>query len=110
LEKVRRVPISVSSGPDPLVLQRGPLLVEIGLRPFSFTVRRRGRRLLRAGGLWVADGTIYDHFVQFTEGVVAREELSPTERALRAEIARRDEHQVSLALTLQGGQIGRAHV
>ena len=47
------------------------------LRPFSLTVRRAGRRLLRAGGVWVADGTIHDHFIQFTEGVVPREAAAP---------------------------------
>ena len=43
--------------------------VEIALRPFELTVRRAGRRLLRSMGAWVADGTVHDHFIQFTEGV-----------------------------------------
>ncbi|HUO70134.1 MAG TPA: TIM-barrel domain-containing protein [Solirubrobacteraceae bacterium] len=96
--------MSVSSGPDLVLAQCGMLRIEISLRPFSFTVRRAGRRVLRAAGLWVADGTIHDHFVQFTEGVVAREELSPHERALRAVLAARGEHELVLALTLQGGR------
>ena len=58
--------------PD-LVLERGLLTVEVSLRPFGFTVRRDERALIRGGGAWVADGTIHDHFIQFTEGVVARE-------------------------------------
>ena len=69
---------------EQVLLERGALRVELTLRPFSFTVRRNGRRLLRSGGLWVADGTVHDHFVQFTEGVLAAEELSPPERAVRA--------------------------
>lgn len=34
-----------------LLLQRGRLSLELELRPFSFTLRRDGRRLLRNGGL-----------------------------------------------------------
>jgi hypothetical protein len=64
-----------------LALRRGSLGIEIALRPFSFTIRRAGRRLVRSGGLWVADGTIRDHFIQLTEGVVAREERSPRRAA-----------------------------
>lgn len=40
-----------------------------------------------SGGIWAAEGTIEDHFVQFTEGVVAQEELSPPQRAPRAACA-----------------------
>ncbi len=48
------------------------------LRPFSLSVQRSGRRLLRSAGVWVAEGTIHDQFVQFTEGVVrARGAKSP---------------------------------
>jgi alpha-glucosidase (family GH31 glycosyl hydrolase) len=101
---------SVTSGPELVVLERDAVRVEIVLRPFAFTVRRAGRRLLRAGGLWVADGTIHDHFVQFTEGVVAREELSPAERAQRAEVLERDTHEVTLAIQLQGGRRARLRV
>ena len=74
--------MSIALSSDPVVLERGELRVEIVLQPFSLTVRRRGRRLLRAAGAWVAQGTVHDHFIQFTEGVVAREELAPPERAL----------------------------
>jgi Glycosyl hydrolases family 31 len=95
---------SVSAGAELVVLARGRVRVEIALRPFAFTVRRAGRRLLRAGGLWVADGLVHDHFVQFTEGVVAREELSPAERASRAEVSERGVDGIELALRLQGGR------
>ncbi|MGA2928046.1 MAG: TIM-barrel domain-containing protein [Solirubrobacteraceae bacterium] len=95
---------------DAVALTRGSVVVEIGLRPFTLTIRRAGRRLLRAGGIWVADGTIHDHFVQFTEGVLAREERSPAQRGLRAEVATRDEHGVELAVTLQGGREARLRV
>ena len=62
--------------------------VEIALRPFELTIRRAGRRLVRSLGAWVADGTVHDHFIQFTEGVVAREELAPVERAAVARVQR----------------------
>ena len=97
--------------PDPgaaeLALARGSLRVELTLRPFGFTVRRSGRRLLRSGGLWVADGTNDDHFVQLTEGVIAREELAPTERALRSAVAVDEGHAIALELKFDGGRDGR---
>ena len=77
---------SISSGVEEVVIERGSLRVELGLRPFTVTVRRSGRRLLRAGGAWALEGTVHDHFVQFTEGVVAREQHGPEERALRAQV------------------------
>jgi alpha-glucosidase (family GH31 glycosyl hydrolase) len=98
------VSVTVSSAPDRLVLQRGPLLLVIELRPFSFTLRRGGRRLMRAGGAWVAEGTVHDHFVQFTEGVVAREQLAPAERALRAEVTELAGAGVAFRIALQGGR------
>ena len=69
-----------------LTLSQGRLTAEITLRPFSLTLRRDGRRLLRNLSAWVADGTANDHFVQFTEGVVANENLGPHERVTRAEV------------------------
>ncbi len=77
---------SVSVGSEEVVLSGGQLRVDIVLRPFSFTIRRAGRRLLRAGGAWVADGTNQDQFVQFTEGVIAHEVLTPAEPALHAAV------------------------
>src|ERR1700733_10841833 len=79
---------SVPAAADELVLERGELRVEISMRPFAFTVRRAGRRLLRSGGVWVADGVIGDQFLQFTEGVLAREDRQPAEPALYARPAR----------------------
>ena len=84
--------------------------VEIALRPFAFTVRRRGRRLLRAGGVWVADGTVHDHFVHFTEGVLAREERSPRERAQRCDSFLSGDSGAVLELRLQGGRAARLRI
>jgi alpha-glucosidase (family GH31 glycosyl hydrolase) len=95
---------SVTAGAELVELQRGALRVEITLRPFAFTVRRSGRRLLRAGGVWVADGQIHDHFVQLTEGVMAHEDLAPAERAVRAEVTTSDDAGIGLSLSLQGGR------
>jgi alpha-glucosidase (family GH31 glycosyl hydrolase) len=88
----------------PGVLERAELRVELELRPFSFTVRRAGRRLIRAAGVWAAGGTSADHFVQMTEGVIPVEQLEPPERALKAEVAELDEQLITLALTLEGGR------
>jgi alpha-glucosidase (family GH31 glycosyl hydrolase) len=95
---------------DELVLERGDLRVQIVLRPLSFTVRRAGRRLLRSAGLWVAEGTIQDQFVQFTEGVIAREELSPHERALVATVVSLQAGEVVLAVSLHGGRAARLRI
>ena len=97
------VPLS-SDDRQPLVLEHGPLRVEITLRPFAFTVRRAGRRLLRSGGVWVADGTVHDHFIALTEGVLANEDRSPVERAAGAEAGIRAASEFTLALKLDGGR------
>jgi alpha-glucosidase (family GH31 glycosyl hydrolase) len=86
------------------VLERAELRVELELRPFSFTIRRARRRLIRAGGVWVAGGTSADHFVQMTEGVIPVEQLEPPERALKAEISELGEDDLTLLLTLDGGR------
>ena len=78
------------------------------MRPFAFTIRRDGRRLLRAGGAWLADGEIRDQFVQFTEGVIADEERSPAQRARHAILMRETERGVCLSFRLDGGRA--AHV
>ena len=101
---------SILAGSEQVVLERGALRVEVALRPFSFTVRRSGRRLLRAGGVWVADGIVHDHFVQFTEGVVAGEELSPSEPARRGRVGTLDGDGIELALALEGGRAARLGV
>ncbi|MDQ6728859.1 MAG: hypothetical protein M3022_00780, partial [Actinomycetota bacterium] len=61
-----------------------------------FIVRRAGRCLLPAGGLWAAEGTIGDRFIHLTEGVVADEARSPHERAVVAEVAHRGDGWVRL--------------
>jgi alpha-glucosidase (family GH31 glycosyl hydrolase) len=96
----------ITAGAEQVVLERGPVRVELDLRPFALTIRRAGRRLMRAGGVWVADGAIRDHFVQFTEGVVASEERSPPERALRGRVLDSSDNGVRLSLRLQGGREG----
>jgi len=94
-------------GAEHVVLERGALLIELELRPFSITIRRAGRRLMRSGGVWVADGTSQDHFVQMTEGVIPQEDLGPHERALRGEVRSRSADGVDLSLRLEGGREAR---
>ena len=100
--------LSIAAQSDSALLDAGRLRVEVSLRPFAFTIRRNGRRLLRGGGAWLADGEVRDQFVQFTEGVIAHEERSPTQRARHAILMRRIEHGVCLSFRLDGGRA--AHV
>jgi alpha-glucosidase (family GH31 glycosyl hydrolase) len=95
---------------DTVVLERGRLRVEIALRPFELTIRRSGRRLVRSMGAWVAEGTVHDHFIQLTEGVVAAEELAPLERAAAARVRRLAADRVVLAVELTGGRRARLEV
>ena len=77
--------ISILAKPDAITLERGELGIEISMRPFSFTIRRAGRSLLRAAGIWVAEGAVLDQFIQLTEGVMAHEadrEVTLVEREL----------------------------
>ena len=99
-----------ASDADALVLELGPLRVEIALRPFELTVRRAGRRLVRSLGAWVAEGTVHDHFIHFTEGVVAREELAPVERARAAAVQRHSVDRATLVVELSGGRRARLEV
>ncbi len=87
-----RRPRSARRGPmpEPLVLERGPVRVTVGLDPLAIEIRR-GRRLIRELRLWAAGGEARDQFVQLTEGVLAAEELeraAPFERGARRRPAR----------------------
>ncbi len=114
---------TIAAGPDQVRIQRGALSLQIALRPFAFTLARAGHTLLRSGGLWAAEGTVHDQFIQLTEGIIASEELAPLERAVRAELDRSGsqaeggsgseaeggsgsagEHELQLALRLDGGR------
>ena len=103
-------PPTIFTGAEDAVLERGELRLELSLRPFAFTLRRAGRRLLRAGELWVADGVVHDRFIKFTEGVVAHEELVPAERAQRASVLSAREDGIELLVTLRGGREARLRV
>jgi alpha-glucosidase (family GH31 glycosyl hydrolase) len=100
--------VSISTEADTAELRAGALTVQVSVRPFSFTIRRNGRSLLRSGGAWVADGEIRDQFVQFTEGVIANEDRLPLQRARHAILMRHTETGVSLSFRLDGGRA--AHV
>jgi alpha-glucosidase (family GH31 glycosyl hydrolase) len=112
-----RLPVGESSGvrrqvsivhhTGDVVLQRASLRVEIALRPFELTVYRGERRLMRSVGAWVAEGAVHDHFIQLTEGVVAREELAPRERAVSATVERGAQDGATLSVELSGGRRAR---
>jgi len=69
------------------VLRAGAVEVTVTLAPFSITVARRGRQLVHAARVWMADGVVHDQFIQLTEGVIPREELERVQRIERAELA-----------------------
>jgi alpha-glucosidase (family GH31 glycosyl hydrolase) len=93
-----------------VALSRGPLSVDIVLRPLSVTLRRDGRRVLRSAGLWAAEGSAADHFVQLTEGVIVNETLAPCELAASATVMAQSEDAVTLRVRLRGGRQGSLHL
>jgi alpha-glucosidase (family GH31 glycosyl hydrolase) len=93
-----------TAGADAVMLERGRLRVEIALQPFELTVYRGDRRLVRSLGAWVADGTVHDHFIPLTEGVVPHEDLSPVERARAAVVRGCSADRATLVLSLSGGR------
>ena len=98
------MPVKSATVADALVLSRRRLEVEIARRRVAIDVRRDGRRLIRRFGIWCADGEIGDQFIQFTEGVLPREELEVPERAASASVAEPLADGVDLALRFAGGR------
>ena len=97
-----RMPVSTATVLDGLVLERGPLRVEIAQHPFCIHVRRDGRRLVRALGLFAVEGEIEDQFIQFTEGVIAAEQLDLPERVVAVSVAEPLADGVQLAVRCEG--------
>jgi alpha-glucosidase (family GH31 glycosyl hydrolase) len=104
------MPVKAATVAGALVFERGHLSVEIALHPFSVHVRRDGRRLIRGLQVWVAEGEIDDLFIQFTEGVVAREALELPERVVAASVAEPLADGVELAVQFEGGRGGRLRI
>ena len=104
------MPVHTAAVADTFVLSRGALHVEILRRPFAIHVLRDGRRLLRGFGLWCADGAAADRFIQFTEGVIASEQLEIPERVVSASLAEPLADGADLALRFAGGRRGRLRV
>src|SRR5258708_31986669 len=105
VENHARMQTTVSAAGEAVILERGELRVELGLQPFSLTLRRANRRLLRNATFWAADGTVNDQFIHLTEGVLAHEELAFAQRAVRAELTDRSATAVELALVLREGRV-----
>ena len=104
------MPVHAATGADALVLSRGRLRVEITQHPFAIDVRRDGRRLIRRFRIWCADGEVRDQFIQFTEGVIAAEELEVAERVASASLAEPLVDGAELALRFDGGRAGRLRI
>jgi alpha-glucosidase (family GH31 glycosyl hydrolase) len=93
-----------------LMFDRGAVRVEIAQHPFAVHVRRDGRRLIRGLGVWPVGGAVHDQFIQFTEGVMAREELGLPERVVAASVAEPLADGVELAIQFEGGRAGRLRI
>jgi len=104
------MPVTTATVADALVLDRGALRVEIAQHPFAVHVRRDGRRLIRGLGAWAVEGEICDQFIQFTEGVMAREELGLPERIVAASLAEPLADGVELVVHCEGGRTGRLRI
>ncbi|HEV7805259.1 MAG TPA: TIM-barrel domain-containing protein [Solirubrobacteraceae bacterium] len=104
------MPVTTATVANALVLERRALRVEISQRPFAVDVRRDGRRLIRGLGVWAVDGEVHDQFIQFTEGVIAREELALPERVVTANVAEPLADGVLLAVRCEGGRPGRLRI
>ena len=102
------MPVTSETVSGALVLERGALRVEICRHPFGVHVRRDGRRLIRGLGEWVAEGEVHDQFIQFTEGVVARE--ASCQSASSRERRRAAGDGALLAVRCEGGRAGRLRI
>ncbi|MDX6691891.1 MAG: alpha-D-xyloside xylohydrolase [Solirubrobacteraceae bacterium] len=102
--------VSTATVLDGLVFERGAVRVEIVHHPFSIHVRRGGRRLIRALGLFGIDGEIEDMFIQFTEGVIAGEDLGLPERVVSAGVAETLADGTELTVRCEGGRRGRLRI
>jgi hypothetical protein len=88
--------------PDRVDVVRGAVSVSVALRPFEVTIRR-GRRVVRGLGVRLHDGVVRDQFVQWTEGVIAHEDLGdPVDAGAVLEIEPREDG-VLLLLELTDG-------
>jgi alpha-glucosidase (family GH31 glycosyl hydrolase) len=86
--------------------------VEITRHPFAIDVRRDGRRLVRGLGLWAADGTIGDQFIELTEGVIASEQHELPERVVGVTVAEPLADGIELAVRCggEGDRRGRLRI
>jgi alpha-glucosidase (family GH31 glycosyl hydrolase) len=110
VENLAAMPVNTAIVADVLVLARASLRIEVTQHPFAIDVRRDGRRLIRRFGIWCADGEICDQFIQFTEGVIASEELEVAERVASASVAELLADGAELAVRFDGGRAGRLRI
>jgi alpha-glucosidase (family GH31 glycosyl hydrolase) len=102
--------VSIAVQSDTARLAGGRVTVDVTAQPFSLTIRRDGRSVLRGVGAWVADGLIRDRFLALTEGVVAHEERAPAQRAQHAPLMRRGSRGLTLGFRLGDGRCARLGV
>ncbi|MBA2439296.1 MAG: glycoside hydrolase family 31 protein [Thermoleophilaceae bacterium] len=93
-----------------LALARDGLTVKIALRPLRISVRRGERRLMRDGVVRLLEGSVHDHFVQVTEGVLAREEIDDRLEPQSVEVAHSDVHSVTLTARFRDERVARIEI
>ncbi len=93
-----------------LALARDGLTVKIALRPLRISVRRGERRLMRDGVVRLLEGSVHDHFVQVTEGVLAREEIDDRLEPQSVEVAHGDAHSVTLTARFRDERVARIEI
>jgi alpha-glucosidase (family GH31 glycosyl hydrolase) len=102
--------VRVSATDETVAVERGEVAVRVRLRPFELSVHRANRPLLRGGALWAADGVVKDHFIPVTEGVLAHEELRPSDRSRQAAVIAVGQNGCELAVELVSGRPLRLNV
>jgi alpha-D-xyloside xylohydrolase len=99
--------VSIAVHSDTARLAAGRISVDVTAQPFSLTIRRDGRSVLRGVGAWLADGVIRDRFLALTEGVVAEEQRTPAQRAQHVLLMRRGGQALTLGFRLGDDRCAR---
>src|SRR5262245_1335508 len=95
---------------QPVVLERGPVRLDVKTDPLRLELRRDGRRLIGGLRLWVAHADVRDRFIHFTEGVVPKERHGPREYVVCITSAEAADHALKLDLELDSGRAARVTI
>jgi len=93
-----------------LALSRDGLTVRIALSPLRISVWRGERRLVGEGVVRLLEGSVHDHFVHLTEGVLAREEIDDRLEPQAVEIAQSDAGSATLIARFREDRSARIEI